>query len=132
MAQNLQLTHACESRLDGGRRRSVRCSCEEDIQSYGSPNKVAVHDVGAACATLSLQATALGLHTHGMAGFDEQVLRDSFGIPADFDPISCWTFGYLGDPETLGENYRKSELQPRTRKPVEAFLFKEWEQTLKL
>jgi nitroreductase len=98
----------------------------------GSPNRVAVHDVGAACATLSLQATALGLHTHGMAGFDPQALKESFGIPDDYDPISCWAIGYLGDPETLPENFRTSELQPRTRKPLDAFVFTEWEQGLQL
>jgi nitroreductase len=97
-----------------------------------SPNRVAVHDVGAACATLSLQAAALGLHTHGMAGFDPQALRQSFNIPDDYDPISCWALGYLGDPETLPENYRKSELQPRTRKPLEAFVLRAWDQALKL
>jgi nitroreductase len=97
-----------------------------------SPNRVAVHDVGAACATLSLQATALGLHTHGMAGFDPQALRDAFNIPSDYDPISCWAIGYLGDPETLPENYRKLELQPRTRKPLNAFVFAEWEEAADL
>lgn len=104
----------------------------KNFSHNGSANRVAVHDVGAACATLSLQATALGLHTHGMAGFDPQVLRDSFGIPDDFDPISCWALGYLGDPETLPEKYRKSELEPRTRKPLEAFVFKEWGQAFQL
>jgi nitroreductase len=92
----------------------------------GSPNRVAVHDVGSACATLSLQATALGLHTHGMAGFDPEALRSSFGIPDDYDPISCWALGYLGDPDSLPENYRNSERQPRTRKPLDTFVFSEW------
>jgi len=98
----------------------------------GSPNRVAVHDVGAACATLSLQATAMGLHTHGMAGFDPQALRAAFGIPGEYDPISCWTLGYLGEPETLADNYRKTETQPRTRKPIDSFVFAEWERPLKL
>jgi nitroreductase len=93
----------------------------------GSPNRVAIHDVGAACATLSLQATALGLHTHGMAGFDPEALRDSFAIPGDYDAISCWTLGYLGSPDTLADNYRNSEVQPRTRKPLETFVFSEWD-----
>jgi hypothetical protein len=35
-----------------------------------TPNKYALHDTGAALANLFLQATALGLHAHGMAGFD--------------------------------------------------------------
>jgi nitroreductase len=98
----------------------------------GSPNRVAMHDVGAACATLSLQATALGLHTHGMAGFDPEAVRSAFSIPEDYDVVSCWALGYLGDPETLPENFRKSELQPRSRKPLDAFVFTEWEAAIKL
>jgi nitroreductase len=93
----------------------------------GSPNRTALHDVGAACATLSIQATALGLHTHGMAGFNADVLRQSFNIPEDYDPISCWALGYLGNPDTLPENFRGPEGQPRTRKPLDAFVFTEWE-----
>src|SRR5947208_4583543 len=89
---------------------------KKTFSQNGSPNRVAVHDVGAACATLSLQATALGLHTHGMAGFDPEALRQSFAIPSDYDPISCWTLGYLGNPDNLPDNYRQSEVQPRTRK----------------
>ena len=92
-----------------------------------APNRSAFHDVGAACAVLSLQATALGMHTHGMAGFDPQALRNSFSIPDDYDPISCWALGYLGDPDTLSENYRKTELQERTRKPLDHFVFAGWE-----
>jgi nitroreductase len=98
----------------------------------GSPNRVAMHDVGAASATLSLQATALGLHTHGMAGFDAELLRAYFGIPSDFEPVACWALGYVGDPDCLPENYRKMELQARTRKPLQDFVFAEWEQAAKL
>jgi nitroreductase len=98
----------------------------------GSPNRVAVHDVGAASATLSLQATALGLHTHGMAGFDPEALRAAFHIPNDFDPVACWALGYLGDPDRLPENYRKMEFQTRTRKPLHEFVFTEWGQGAKV
>ena len=91
-----------------------------------------MHDVGAACATLSLQATALGMHTHGMAGFDGQVLRQSFGVPAEYDPVSCWALGYPGDPDTLADKFRNMEFQPRTRKPLNDFVFTEWERALKL
>ncbi len=97
-----------------------------------SPNRVAVHDVGAADATLSLQATALGLHTHGMAGFDGELLRAYFGIPSDFEPVACWALGYLGNPDRLPENYKQAELQGRTRKPLRDFVFTEWEQAAKL
>lgn len=39
----------------------------------GHPNHCALHDRGAAKATLSLAATALGLHLHSMAGFTMNV-----------------------------------------------------------
>ncbi|MBV9225703.1 MAG: nitroreductase family protein [Acidobacteriaceae bacterium] len=98
----------------------------------GSLNRVAVHDVGAASATISLQAAALGLHTHGMAGFDPEALRSAFGIPDDFDPVACWALGYFGNPDRLPEKYRQMELQPRTRKPLQEFVFSGWEQAVKL
>ena len=94
----------------------------------GFPNNVAMHDVGAASANISLQATALGLHTHGMAGFDPKALRAAFDVPADFDPVACWTLGYLGDPESLPDNYKQMEAQPRQRKALAGFVFKSWEE----
>ena len=51
-----------------------------------TPNGVAQHDVGAACANLALQATALGLHAHGMAGFDKPGLQAALTVPDDFEP----------------------------------------------
>ena len=93
----------------------------------GQPNKVALHDVGAASATLSLQATSLGLHTHGMGGFDAELLRASFGVPSEFDPVACWAIGYLGDAANLPENFEVPEQQPRDRKPLAEVLFEDWE-----
>jgi nitroreductase len=91
-----------------------------------SPNSVAQHDVGAASANLALQATVLGLHAHGMAGFDKAALHASLGVPDDFDPVACWAIGYLGDPESLPENYKKMDGEPRQRKPLTEFVFSSW------
>jgi nitroreductase len=93
----------------------------------GTPNGVAQHDVGAASANLSLQATALGLHTHGMAGFDKHALHTALAVPADFEPVACWALGYLGNPESLPENFRKPETQPRTRKAIGEIVFSSWD-----
>jgi nitroreductase len=92
-----------------------------------TPNRVAQHDVGAASANLSLQATALGLHTHGMAGFDPSALRAAFAVPDDFDPVACWAIGYLGDIESLPEQFKKMDSEPRARKPLDEFVFSSWE-----
>jgi nitroreductase len=91
-----------------------------------SPNKVAQHDVGAASANISLQATALGLHTHGMAGFDGDKLRAVFAVPEDFASVACWALGYLGDPETLPDHFKKMESESRQRKPLGETVFTQW------
>lgn len=92
-----------------------------------SPNSVAQHDVGAASANLALQATALGLHAHGMAGFDKSALHAALQVPDDFEPVACWAVGYPGDPAALPEHFQKMEGQPRTRKPLNEFVYSSWE-----
>ena len=105
---------------------------KKSFSHNGSLNRVAMHDVGAASANLSLQATALGLHTHGMAGFDGEALRAAFGIPGDFDPVAVWALGYFGNPDGLPDKYKQMEFQGRARKPLPEFVFAEWEQASNL
>ena len=91
-----------------------------------APNGVAVHDLGAASSNASLQAATLGLYTHGMGAFDHGRLSEAFAVPEDFEPVSCWALGYLGDPESLPENFKASERLPRVRKPLGEVVFKGW------
>ncbi len=93
----------------------------------GKPNGTAQHDLGGATATLSLEAVRLGLHTHCMAGFDKDLLRASFGIPSDFEPVAVWAIGYLGDPANLPDSFKLTEQQPRDRKPLAEVLFTDWD-----
>ncbi len=93
----------------------------------GSPNAFGLHDTGAATANLALQATALGLHTHSMAGYDKDKARDLFAVPPDFEMGAVTAVGYLGDPSTLPEQYQKGDSVPRTRKPVAEFVFSGWD-----
>jgi nitroreductase len=92
----------------------------------GAPNRVAMHDVGAASAQISLAATILGLHTHGMGGFDPAKLVASLHVPDDFEAVACWALGYLGDPEMLNEQHKKMELSERKRKALAEIIFGEW------
>lgn len=89
----------------------------------GKPNPHAWHDTGAASASLCVQATALGLVVHQMAGFDPVVARQTLNIPAEFEPVAAMAIGYPGDPEKLSEKLREREMAPRTRKPIEDFLY---------
>jgi nitroreductase len=94
----------------------------------GAPNRFALHDTGAASATMLLQATALGMHTHGMGGFDQDKARANFGIPEDFEVGAVWALGYLGDPAVLTERVRAMEIAPRARKSLKEFVFSGWDE----
>lgn len=88
----------------------------------GAVNPVALHDVGAANALLTMEATARGLAVHQMAGFHGDKARETFGIPEGWEPVSAIAIGYPGDPATLPEQLQKTELAPRTRKPLSEFV----------
>jgi nitroreductase len=88
----------------------------------GAPNPVALHDVGAANAQLTMEATSRGLLVHQMAGFHRDKAREVLGIPEGWDPVSAIAIGYPGDPESLPEQLRKQELAPRARKPLSEFV----------
>jgi len=110
----------------------ILSAAKKTFSHNGSPNGYGVHDTGAATATLSLQATSLGLHTHGMAGFDKEKAREAFAIPEDFDIGAVTALGYLGDAETLPDGLKTQETSARTRKPLGEVVFSDWEQPAKL
>jgi nitroreductase len=93
----------------------------------GNPNYHALHDTGAATANLSLQATALGLHTHSMAGFDHGKARKAFNLSSDYDPGAVTALGYFGDPNTLHDRLRAQETSPRQRRPLNEFVLADWD-----
>lgn len=84
----------------------------------GNPNRHAWHDVGLAVENLVVQATALGLVAHQMAGFDGAKARKTFDIPHDYEPVTAIAVGYLGESHVLPDDLREQEEAPRTRKPL--------------
>ncbi len=54
-------------------------------------------DAGAAWMSLALQARMLGLHTHGMRGFDKDAAREALQVSATFDVEAMIAIGYGGD-----------------------------------
>jgi len=89
----------------------------------GNPNRHALHDVGLAVENLILQATALDLFVHQMAGFNVAKARTLFGIPDDYEPVAAIALGYPGDPERLPPPLRERQMAPRQRKPLDQFVF---------
>ncbi len=108
-------------------------AAKRSFSHNGKENLHARHDVGAALAHLMLQATALGLHAHGMAGFDAEKARRELGIPDDYEPVAAVAIGYLGPIERLPESYHQAEVAPRKRKPLDELVFDgRWDAPLKL
>jgi nitroreductase len=92
-----------------------------------TPNVVAQYDLGAAGATICYQASALGLFTHQMAGYDTQIARKAFGIPDEFIFGSVMALGFLGEPAALtNEQMLAQEIAPRQRKPLGEIVFSAW------
>ncbi len=87
------------------------------------PNRHAFHDVGLATQNLAIQATALGLHLHLMGGFSPDKARTNFEISTDYEAVTMFALGYLGDPSQLPERYQESEMAARTRRPLQEFVF---------
>ena len=84
------------------------------------PNRHAFHDVGLANENLVLQAVALGLVAHQMAGFFPETEHERpLSIPEGYEALTAIAVGYPGDPEELPpEETKARELQPRERKPL--------------
>ena len=89
----------------------------------GERNRHAFHDVGQAVANLIVQATALGLVVHQMAGVFPDKIRELYGIPEGYEAVAGIALGYPGDPATLPERLRQRELAPRSRKTIREFVF---------
>jgi hypothetical protein len=67
-----------------------------------------------------------------MAGFDAEQARASFAIPSDYDIGAVTALGYFGDPESLPDQMQKTEVAPRQRKPLEEFVFSDWDKPAEL
>jgi len=68
---------------------------------------------------LTIQASALGLVMHQMAGFDPQKASEIFGLSDDFDPIAIMALGFEGNPEQLEEPLKsRHSTKERPRKKL--------------
>ena len=62
-----------------------------------------------------------------MGGFDHDAARKVLEIPEDYSLGSVMALGYQGDPATLpNDKLIETEITPRTRKPLNEFVFSAW------
>jgi nitroreductase len=85
----------------------------------GNLNGYAVYDLGQAAVMLIVQATALGLATHSMGGFDNAAARQAFHLTEDYALGAVIAVGYQDAPLALpSEELQQREIAPRQRKPL--------------
>lgn len=87
------------------------------------PNRVAQHDLGLASASLSLEATSRGVYVHQMAGLMPDKAREVFGIPEGFEAVTALALGYRSEPGTGDSSLLARDERPRTRRPLDEFVF---------
>ncbi len=82
------------------------------------PNRWAEFDSGAAWMSLALQASRLGLITHGMGGFHEDKIYDALNVPREkYRAMAGIAIGWIGDASQLPKELAEKE-SPNSRKPL--------------
>jgi nitroreductase len=89
----------------------------------GKANRYAFHDVGLATASLMIQATALELYTHAMAGFSVQKAQEVLGIPEGYEPVTVIALGYLLESPDSDKLRADATPKIRARKRLDEFVF---------
>ncbi len=89
------------------------------------------HDLGLATTQIILQASAMDIYAHIMAGFSKDDARSAFSIPTEYAPLTVIAIGYLGDVEKLPEKLQVREKAPRIRKTLDEIVFQNtWGESL--
>jgi nitroreductase len=96
---------------------SLAKTTRESRDGGSEPNAWAEHDTGLATGLLLVQATALGLASHPMAGWDADALRAALEVPPDFRPMAVIALG-RHDPALDDAGLLEREARPRTRRPL--------------
>ena len=91
---------------------------EHRFEHNGKENKAAIHDLGAASASLTVEASARGLSVHQMIGIEPDKAREAFNITGSLEPFTGLAIGYAGDSSVVAEEYAKRDTRERRRKAL--------------
>ena len=92
------------------------------FEHNGKPNQWAIHDLGAASANLTFEATSRGLSVHQMAGIEPAKAVDTFALDEHIQPVTALAIGYLGENPALPVDIAQRDQRPRERKANTDFL----------
>ncbi|MDX1606643.1 MAG: nitroreductase family protein [Candidatus Competibacterales bacterium] len=85
---------------------------QPNFEHNGKPNVAAPHDLGAASASLTFEATRRGLLVHQMIGFDAAAASEAFEL-AELQPFTAIAIGYQGQAPSAELAERDSARKPR-------------------
>jgi len=88
-------------------------------------NHHALLDLGLALGQLCVQASADGVMTHAMGGFERERAAEAMGVVEPYEVGVVMAMGYSADPATLSEELREREERPRSRLPLEAIVHRD-------
>lgn len=95
----------------------------ESWAKNGKPNAYAAHDAGIALGQLLAQATALGLATHPMAGFDREAMAEALGVPEGHTALTTVAVG-RHDAALRDAALEEREARPRGRRALAEIAFR--------
>jgi len=81
----------------------------------GSSSKSNFYDAGLSVSLMCIQAQALGLHSHQMAGINNAKVEKVLDLPKEFEAAVVVAIGLRDEPEKLADEARERELAPRER-----------------
>lgn len=94
-------------------------------------NRHCFYDSGAFMAVATLRATTLDIFIHQMAGFSPGAVKTSFKIPDDYEAITMFALGKIGELEQLPKDLQEKEDPHSERQKAQDFLFfEEWDKAL--
>lgn len=88
------------------------------VDEKGDPLPWARYDTGQAAAHLSIQASAMNLVVHQMAGFDPAGITAQFALPAGVEPVTALAIGRWDPQAPLPDYLQEREFAPRERRPL--------------
>lgn len=91
---------------------------EHRFERNGERNRAAVHDLGAASAFLTLEATARGLYVHQMIGIQPEMAHEVFKLGEAQEAYTALAIGYAGSDTGIDKKYVERDTRPRERKPL--------------
>ncbi len=99
-------------------------ACTRIVYSLnGKPNRVALHDLGLATASLIFEAMSRGVYVHPMGGILPDRARELYGVPPEFDVITGLALGYQVPGERVPAEWQQKELAGRSRRPQAETVF---------